>query len=146
MSKIKANAKIWVHCIISTQNKLPLILPDNEGEIYSILRECFKNQQCKVETINGMAEHLHILLSLESLSKTFELIMEEVLQESKLLIDKEIYKAGSFSWEPIFAIFSVSQSQVSKVKEYIDNQKIIHKQKSFQKEWNELLKVHGIEQ
>ena len=43
-----------------------------------------------------------------------------------------------------FAAFSVSQSNLGKVKDYIRDQEIHHRRMSFAEEWNALLEKHGI--
>jgi len=43
-----------------------------------------------------------------------------------------------------FAAFSVSQSNLGKVKDYIRDQEIHHRRMNFAEEWNALLEKHGI--
>ena len=49
-----------------------------------------------------------------------------------------------FQWQEGFAAFSVSQSNLEKVKEYIRDQEIHQRRISFAEEWNALLEKHGI--
>ena len=67
-----------------------------------------------------------------------------MLKESKDLINNELYSANSFDWADSIASFSISSSQIGKVSEYLKSQKEIHKTKSFQKEFDEFLQVHGL--
>jgi putative transposase len=50
-----------------------------------------------------------------------------------------------FQWQEGYGAFSVSASQVGKTIAYINNQKEHHRKRSFQEEFLELLKKHGIE-
>ena len=50
-----------------------------------------------------------------------------------------------FGWQEGYGAFSVSPSQAPKTIAYINNQKEHHRRKSFQEEFLELLKKHGIE-
>jgi len=50
-----------------------------------------------------------------------------------------------FQWQAGYGIFSVSESNVEQVKRYIANQEEHHKHISFQDEFRELCKRHGIE-
>ena len=138
-----AHSKIWLHVIIYTHNKLPLILPDNESKIYSILSDCFSNQDTKVEKMNGTSEHIHIKLLLNP-GKSLNEVVQNVMIESEQIINQELFKAGSFQWSKEYSAFSISESQLTKVSEYIDNQKEFHKQKLFQKEIEEFHRLHGI--
>ena len=49
-----------------------------------------------------------------------------------------------FQWQEGFAAFSVSQSNLEKVQEYIRDQEIHHRRMSFAEEWNALLEKYGI--
>lgn len=137
------HSKIQVHIIFSTSNKLPLILPENESRIHTIVKECFVNQNCNIEALNGGIEHIHIQAIID-FNKSMDEIVLNALTESEQIINKELFKAGAFGWNKEYAAFSISQSLTSKVTEYIDNQKELHKQKSFHKEWDEFLKIHGL--
>jgi hypothetical protein len=44
-----------------------------------------------------------------------------------------------------YAAFSVSPSQIPKVKAYIENQEKHHRQKSFREELRDLLRAHNLE-
>jgi hypothetical protein len=50
-----------------------------------------------------------------------------------------------FSWQAGYAAFSVSQSNVGTVHEYIENQEEQHRKMTFQDELPALFKRHGIE-
>jgi REP element-mobilizing transposase RayT len=129
--------------MLGTANKLPLILPDNEKQIHKIMGDCFKNQGCETDVIEGTSDHIHVLFKLNPLKSIDENIVE-ILSESKALINNELFPANSFGWNPDYAAFSVSESQVTKVVDYIKNQKETHKTKSYQKELDEFLVVHGM--
>lgn len=50
-----------------------------------------------------------------------------------------------FSWQTGYAAFSVSESAVEKVFQYIQSQKQHHHKKTFQQEYDEFLKLFGFE-
>ena len=137
-------SKVWIHTIIGVRNKLPIILPENEPKIRIILIDCFKNQDCIVAEIGGTADHIHIVFQLTK-EKGISEVLSEVFMESKSLINKDLYSANSFDWADSSASFSISSSQMTKVSEYLRNQKEIHKTKPFQKEFDEFLQIHNIQ-
>jgi Ni,Fe-hydrogenase III component G len=49
-----------------------------------------------------------------------------------------------FSWQKGYLAFSVSDSGLEKVVEYIKFQKEYHQNRSFEMEHNELLRMHGV--
>ena len=137
-------SKIWIHTIIGVKNKLPIILPEIEPKIYSILTACFKNQECIVDGINGTTDHIHIVFQLNTLKSLHEILLE-AFTESKQLINSELFPANSFDWADSSASFSISSSQITKVEEYLKSQKEIHKNKTFQKEFDEFLQLHNLQ-
>jgi len=58
---------------------------------------------------------------------------------------KRFPKRRRFEWQEGYGAFSVSASQVPKMIAYINNQKEHHRKKTFDEEFLELLKKHGIE-
>jgi hypothetical protein len=50
-----------------------------------------------------------------------------------------------FGWQEGYGAFSVSASQLPRTIAYINNQKEHHRRKTFQEEFLDLLKKHGIE-
>ena len=49
-----------------------------------------------------------------------------------------------FHWQNGYAVFSVSESRVAEVKRYIASQESHHRRMTFQDEFRELCKRHGI--
>ncbi len=144
MSTVKyKHSKIWLHAIFITTNKLPLINNENEVYITDLLKDCFSNQSCQVLAINPVKDHVHILF-MGNPEKAMSEMIEQVYIESAILINEKYYKADSFKWENGYILFSVSESQVTKVQEYIQNQKEFHKEKSFTKELDDFLTIHGL--
>ena len=50
-----------------------------------------------------------------------------------------------FAWQTGYGAYSVSESQLPKVFQYIKNQKLHHAKTSFLKEYNEFIKLHGLQ-
>jgi len=64
--------------------------------------------------------------------------------ESSNWINKNDFISDKFAWQNGFSVFSVSESIVPKVREYIKNQEEHHKKMTYEEEVKKLLKVHGI--
>ena len=50
-----------------------------------------------------------------------------------------------FKWQEGYGAFTVSQSNVQRVRSYVAGQEAHHRKRSFQEEYVELLTKHGIE-
>ncbi len=71
----------------------------------------------------------------------FEIVKKD---SSKWFKTKGLYYK-KFYWQAGYAVFSVSQSKVEVVKQYIRNQKEHHKKKSFQDEFRKFLQEYKID-
>ncbi|HUW62342.1 MAG TPA: transposase, partial [Candidatus Bathyarchaeia archaeon] len=52
---------------------------------------------------------------------------------------------AGFTWQEGYTAFTVSESQVNKLRRYISSQGLHHRRMSFQEEVIKLLKAHGVE-
>jgi hypothetical protein len=51
--------------------------------------------------------------------------------------------SGNFEWADEYFAVSVSESQINNVRDYIKNQEIHHKSKSWEDEYNEFIEKYG---
>ena len=139
-------AKVIVHVVYSTKHRQPWLHdPALRSELYAYNATVLnKELDSPAILINGVKDHLHILCLL---SRKFAIM--DVIKKSKTETSKWIKKQGTtlvdFQWQAGYGIFSVSPSNVEQVKRYIANQEEHHKHRSFQDEFREICKRHGIE-
>ena len=93
--------------------------------------------------INGMGDHVHVLVGLKP-THCLSDFMRVLKSESSEWVHKELH-AHLFQWQEGYFAVSVSPSQLEKVRHYIRSQEEHHRQKSFEEEYVELLKLAGIE-
>ncbi len=136
--------KIWIHAVWSTKNRQPLIKEAVENRIFSLVTNQLKELGCPVRIINGMPDHIHTLFLLNP-QKSIAEIIKQIKGSSSHFINQENIIAEKFAWQTGYAAFSVSESAVEKVFEYIKNQKQQHQKRTFQKEYEEFIKLHNIE-
>jgi REP element-mobilizing transposase RayT len=94
--------------------------------------------------IGGTADHIHALLSLPGMV-SFVKAVQLIKGGSSKWVHDTFPKKEKFGWQEGYGAFSVSASQLPKTIAYINNQKDHHRRKTFQEEFLELLKKHGIE-
>jgi len=136
--------KIWIHSIWATKQRANLILPDIEKKIYYFISEQFREMGCPVRIVNGMPDHIHCLFLLNS-QKSIAEVIKQIKGSSSHFINQNNLTAGKFSWQTGYAAYSISESVLEKVFYYIKNQKTHHQKKSFQKEYDDFLKLYGFE-
>ncbi len=67
------------------------------------------------------------------------------LKRASSIWAKQSGHCAAFAWQAGYGVFSVSESNMQAVREYIENQEAHHAQCSFQDEYRTLLRKHGIE-
>ncbi len=134
--------KIWIHAIWATKERSPMITTSIESKLYSFIHQQFNELRCPVRIINGMPDHIHCLFLLNP-QKSISDVIKQIKGSSSHFINESNFIKEKFTWQTGFAAYSVSESVVEKVFNYIKNQKIHHETRSFEQEYNEFLKIYG---
>ncbi len=137
-------SKIWVHAIWSTKERALLIKPKIEPLLHDYLGELLRELGCFVKIINGMPDHIHCLFMLNR-EKSVADVIKQVKGGSSHYINQNDPINEKFAWQTGYAAYSVSESILDKVFKYIQNQKVHHQKKTFDNEYNELLKLYGFD-
>jgi REP element-mobilizing transposase RayT len=135
--------KLWIHAIWATKERVPLINSVAEPKLHQFITEQFRESGCPVRIINGMSDHIHCLFLLNP-QKSITEVIKQIKGSSSHFINQNNLIKEKFSWQTGYAAFSVSESVVEKVFQYIRIQKEHHQQKTFQEEYEEFLKLNGL--
>lgn len=135
--------KNLMHLVYSTKHRDPLISKELQAALFAYQAGIFKVWESPALIIGGADDHVHALFAL---SKNYALkkIVEEVKKGSSKWM-KSNGPLQQFSWQAGYAAFSVSQSNVEAVSQYIENQEEHHRKMTFQDELRTLFTRHGIE-
>jgi REP element-mobilizing transposase RayT len=90
------------------------------------------------------ADHVHALIDLPT-GMTIEEAAQLLKGASSHWINQDRVVAAKFSWGRGYGAFSVSESNVPKVVDYIAGQDEHHRTKSFQEEYEGFLRAVGIQ-
>ena len=132
------------HIVFSTKHREPMISTDVEGRIHRYLGGIIRGQSGIALEINGMPDHVHILAKL-SQNKSIKDVLRDLKADSSGWIHDNFSGLKKFAWQAGYSAFSVSESQVERVRKYIQNQKQHHRKVSFKEELIALLKAHKID-
>jgi REP element-mobilizing transposase RayT len=89
-------------------------------------------------------DHLHILFRLGRRQSTAD-VVEELKKSSSKWIKAKGQEFASFYWQNGYGAFSVGQSGVAEVTNYISRQKEHHRNKTFQEEFRTFLTKFELE-
>ena len=131
-----------IHLVFSTKHREPFITPETSAKLHAYLAGTLNALDCPAITVGGHVDHVHLLFLL---AKTLPVCkaVEEVKKESSKWAKEHVHP--SFYWQSGYGAFSVSPSNEPQVTAYIARQEEHHKTTTFQDEFRELLKRHGIE-
>jgi Transposase and inactivated derivatives len=115
-----------------------------QEELYKYITGIVQNNNHKLIVINGMPDHIHILIGLRPNQSISELMQVIKTNSSKWINEKGFVK-GRFEWQEGYGAFSYGKSQVNDVIEYINNQQMHHSKKTFKEEYIEFLKKFEID-
>jgi putative transposase len=136
-------ARLYVHLIFSTKQRQRLITEGVRQPLHAYMATVLQNFNCPPVLINTVEDHAHMLLELGRTVAISKAVEEVKTTSSKWVKTQGVGFAG-FAWQSGYGAFSVSESNVTAVREYIANQREHHRIKSFQEEYREFLEKHGI--
>jgi len=136
-------AKILVHLIFSTKNRERILDNTVRSELHKYLATILKEFDSPAILINSVEDHVHILFS-HSKNHALIKIVEELKKNSSKWIKTKSGRYAGFHWQNGYGAFSVSQSNVKTVEEYIANQGEHHRCKTFQEEYREFLNKYAM--
>ena len=132
------------HIVFSTKGRKPLIKNEIQSRLYEYIAGTIRGLDGVTLEINGMEDHVHILTKLRP-DKALSDVLRELKANASGWMHDVFPTLQDFSWQRGYGAFTVSQSNVEIVREYISSQKKHHQKKSFRDEFIEFLKTNGIE-
>jgi REP element-mobilizing transposase RayT len=138
-------ARIWLHITFSTDGRRPYLQnPDVREEMFRMLSHHAKEFKCPPARCGGWVDHVHILCGL-SRTVTVAQLVEHLKTETSKWAKRRTPDLADFHWQAGYGVFSVSQSAVQQVIEYIDNQAEHHRTLTYQEEFRLICKKYEIE-
>jgi len=132
------------HIVIRTKYSRPTIPNEHSEELYRYISGFIKNKKSYLYRINGMPEHIHILVGLHSTWSLADFV--KVLKTSTNSWMKANDKFPDFeAWGEKYGAFTCFYRGKESVIEYIKNQRKHHKDESFTDEYRRLIEENDIE-
>ena len=121
----KPYTQLYYHFVWATWDREPLIAPAWEEQLHAgIIAKC-DELRVQVMAINGVEDHVHLLVgSIPALSLS-ELI-GGVKGAASHLVNHRLTRDANFRWQGYYGAFTVSRSHLPKVKWYVLSQKEHH--------------------
>jgi putative transposase len=136
--------QIYLHIVFAVKGRNNLISKNWKDELYKYITGIVTNEGEKLISINGMPDHIHILIGLKPDKSLSDLVRDIKANSSRFINDKN-WINGKFEWQTGFGAFSYNHSQLTNVINYIQNQEEHHKNKSFKEEYIEFLTAFKVD-
>ena len=140
-----ANTYTQVHLqfVFAVKYRVCVIQKSWKDELYKYITGIVQAQKHKMISINGMEDHVHILIGMR-LTQSISDLMQDIKGSSSKWINEKKFVMGKFEWQEGYGAFSYSKSHMKNVIRYIENQEEHHKKKSFREEYLEFLEKFEI--
>ncbi|KIA83986.1 IS200/IS605 family transposase [Flavobacterium sp. AED] len=136
--------QIHLHFVFAVKFRNGIIRSEWKDSLYKYTAGIIQNNNHKLLAINGMPDHIHILIGLRP-SQSISDLMKDVKQSSSKWINENKLVNGHFEWQEGYGAFSHSKSQINKVINYIQNQELHHKKLTFIEEYLDFLKKFEVD-
>ena len=124
MSKIFS--KLYYHAVWATYRRGPSITPDIEAVLYPFLDNKAKRFQCKLHGLGGVANHIHVALSVPP-SEPVSNIIGKLKGSSSCFLNRELQVTTNFQWQEGFGVLTFAEKDLPSVLRYIQDQKDHHR-------------------
>jgi len=137
-------SKVVLHIIFSTKDRQSWLDSDVRPRMHAYLATVCRDLGAELVRVGGVADHVHIVTTLPRTLSQAQMI-ERIKKVSSKWIKTLDARYRGFFWQRGYGAFSVSPSQLDAVLQYVDTQQEHHRTRSFQEEYRELLRWHGID-
>ena len=137
-------SKVILHIVFSTKNREPWLDSDVRPRMHAYLATICRDLGTELVHVGGVTDHVHIVTTLPGTVSQANLV-EQIKKVSSKWIKTLDARYRGFFWQRGYGAFSVSPSQLEAVLEYVGTQQEHHRTRTFQEEYRELLRRHGVD-
>jgi len=118
----------FAHLVWTTRNREPLIRAELEAALYACLVAKAAEMGCYVQAINGVADHVHLVLSIPPRYSVSD-VVKNLKGSSSHFVNHELSPGQPpFAWQRGYGYLSLGESQCARAVAYVENQKEHHRQ------------------
>ena len=136
-------SQIFIHIVFAVKGRQHFIKELFREDVQRYTAGIINNKKQKLYAIYCMPDHTHILLSIKPDIAISDLI-RDIKSSTTSFIKEKNFANSTFSWQEGFGAFSYSKSQAETVVEYILNQPLHHRKRTFREEYHEFLNNYEI--
>ncbi len=136
--------QIHLQLVFAVKHRTAVIASTWKYDLYGFMTGIIHNYNHKLLAINGMPDHIHILIGMRPTQSLSDL-MQQLKQDSSKWINDNRLAGSRFAWQEGYGAFSYGKSQLPVVIKYIEDQEEHHRTRTFLDEYRRFLDAFGIE-
>jgi putative transposase len=131
---------VLIHLVFSTKERRDLIPQEILPKLWKYFAGIGRNHRISVLAAGGISNHSHLLIVLPS-----DMPVAKAVQVLKANSSCWLHEHGlEFAWQEGYGAFSVSSSNRDAVKDYIERQAEHHQKRSYESEFEAMLRKSGV--
>jgi len=131
---------ILIHFVFSTRGRRDLIPEELMPKLWKYFAGIARNHRIAMLAAGGIANHVHLLIVLPP-----DISAAEAVQVLKANSSRWLREHGlDFAWQEGYGAFSVSGPNKNAVKDYIERQAEHHRKRSYENEFEAMLRKSGV--
>jgi putative transposase len=135
--------KIYYHVIFGTKNRTHSLIPEKQPDLFKYVWGILKKHDCFLYRVNGIEDHVHIVLDLNPVHS-----LAKIIKDVKVASSMWVKKSGFFpqfdGWAEGYAAVTFSEKEKEIIVNYVKNQKEHHKKLTFFEEYKNFLIENNI--
>lgn len=136
--------QLFTHIVFHTKSTGIVMRDEDLERVSQYIGGIIREEGAVPFAIGGVADHIHILMSLPKTAALSDLMRVIKAKSSKWLRRLDSYYEP-FCWQDGYGAFSVSPSLMERTRNYILTQAEHHKTKTYREEYKGILEGYGIE-
>ncbi len=137
-----SHTALYYHLILGTKNGENLIPQEIESRLHAYIGGIIRRENGTLLAAGGTADHIHLLVRLPQHKPLMDVL--RVLKANSSRWIRRTLRLESFGWKTGYGAFTVSSSNVEKVRHYIARQKEHHRRVTFREEHLRFLAEYGV--
>lgn len=129
----------FYHIVFSTKNRIPFLTGERRVRLQQYMVAFIRNNGAQVIIVNGMPDHMHLLVHTSKPSFSLPNFMRELKKSTNQLLNIQMGLGGKFQWQSGYYAQTLGRSQVQSCYSYIRDQELHHTRLSFDDEWEKIM-------
>ncbi len=119
--------QLFYHIVWATKNREPFLSSELEPIVHSFIRSKALKLSATVFALNGMADHIHLIVAIPPQFAVARFI-GQVKGATSARINKNMLLSQPFAWQEEYSIFSFDKKRLPNHVAYVERQKEHHTQ------------------